>query len=57
MHSYIHIAILANPIACSAANATLELFKNKKVIEKNKKLSLHIQNSFDSLKDHRMFQM
>ena len=46
-HSY-----TANPLACSAANATLELFKNKKVIEKNKKLSLHIKNSFDSLRDH-----
>ena len=25
----------ANPLACSADNSTLELFKNKKVIEKN----------------------
>ena len=46
-HSY-----TANPIACSAANATLNLFKKKKVIENNKKLSLHMKKCFESLNDH-----
>ena len=46
-HSY-----TANPIACSAANATLNLFKKKKVVENNKKLSLHMKKCFESLNDH-----
>jgi len=46
-HSY-----TANPIACSAANATLNLFKKKKVVENNKKLSLHMKKCFESLNEH-----
>ena len=46
-HSY-----TANPIACSAANATLDIFKDKDVIKKNKLLSAHMTKCFESLKDH-----
>ena len=46
-HSY-----TANPIACSAANATLDIFKDKDVIKKNGILSTHISKCFESLKDH-----
>ncbi len=46
-HSY-----TANPIACSAANATLELFKKEDTIKKNKDLSSHIARCFEPLKDH-----
>ena len=46
-HSY-----TANPIACSAANATLDIFKDKDVIKKNKILSAHMRKCFESLKDH-----
>lgn len=46
-HSY-----TANPIACAAANATLQIFKDKNVIKKNILLANHIQKSFESLKEH-----
>ena len=46
-HSY-----TANPIACSAANATLELFNSKNTLKKNKILSSHITRCFESLKEH-----
>tara|TARA_Y100000768_G_C23984717_1_gene688052 strand:+ start:4 stop:1290 length:1287 start_codon:yes stop_codon:yes gene_type:complete len=46
-HSY-----TANPIACSAANATLELFKKENTLKNNKNLSLHMAKCFESLRDH-----
>ena len=46
-HSY-----TANPIACSAANATIELFKKNDTLKKNKALSSHMSKCFESLKDH-----
>ena len=46
-HSY-----TANPIACSAANATIELFKKNDILKKNKTLSSHMSKCFESLKDH-----
>ena len=46
-HSY-----TANPIACSAANATLDIFRDKCVIQKNELLSTHINKCFESLRDH-----
>ena len=46
-HSY-----TANPIACSAANATLDIFKNENVLKNNKALSKHMNKSFESLRDH-----
>lgn len=46
-HSY-----TANPIACSAANATLDIFENKNTINSNKKLSSHMNDCFGSFKDH-----
>ena len=46
-HSY-----TANPIACSAANATLDIFEKQNTIKKNKILSSHMQKCFESLSDH-----
>ena len=38
-HSY-----TANPIACAAANASLDIFENSKIIQKNKSTSRYIYN-------------
>jgi adenosylmethionine---8-amino-7-oxononanoate aminotransferase len=46
-HSY-----TANPIACAAANASLDLFEKNNVIEKNKILSDYIFNSLKELSQH-----
>jgi len=46
-HSY-----TANPIACAAANASLDLFEKNNVIEKNKSLSKYIYESLKSLIHH-----
>jgi adenosylmethionine-8-amino-7-oxononanoate aminotransferase len=46
-HSY-----TANPIACAAANASLDLFEKNNVIEKNKILSNYIHNSLKELSEH-----
>ena len=46
-HSY-----TANPIACSAANATLELFNRNETLKKNKALSSYMGKCFESLRDH-----
>jgi len=46
-HSY-----TANPIACAAANASLDLFEKNNVIEKNKILSNYIHNSLKELFEH-----
>jgi adenosylmethionine-8-amino-7-oxononanoate aminotransferase len=41
-HSY-----TGNPLACSAALATLDIFENEDVLGENRKKSLHIAKSFD----------
>ncbi len=46
-HSY-----TANPIACSAANASLELFKKYDTINRNKTLASYMSKCFESIKDH-----
>ena len=46
-HSY-----TANPIACAAANASLDLFEKNNVIEKNKILSAYIKKSLEELSNH-----
>ena len=46
-HSY-----TANPIACSAANASLDIFEKKQIITKNKILSEHISKSLKSIATH-----
>ena len=46
-HSY-----TANPIACSAANATLKLFEKQNTLKKNKDLSSFMGQCFESLKNH-----
>ncbi len=46
-HSY-----TGNPLACSAALATLELFEKNDVIEDNKKLAKHVWSSLEDLNDH-----
>jgi adenosylmethionine-8-amino-7-oxononanoate aminotransferase len=42
----------ANPLACSAALANLDYFKEKSVIEKNKLLIKHLTNCLNKFKDH-----
>ena len=49
MHSH---SYTANPIACSAANATLDIFIDKDVIKQNKIVSAYMRKCFESLKDH-----
>ena len=46
-HSY-----TANPIACSAANASLDIFEKEKTISKNKILSEHISKSLSRISQH-----
>ena len=46
-HSY-----SGNAIACAAANATLDLFEKKNVIDKNKKTSLYIGKKLSKFEDH-----
>jgi adenosylmethionine-8-amino-7-oxononanoate aminotransferase len=48
-HSY-----TGNALACAAANATLDIFENENVIEKNKKIAIYMAeklNRFKSLKN------
>ena len=45
-HSY-----TANPLGCAAANATLDIFENENVIEKNKEKSRYIWESIQKFKD------
>ena len=47
-HSY-----SGNALACSAAIATLDIFKDKNVIEKNKELSKYMLEATSSLLDHK----
>ena len=45
-HSY-----TGNTLACAAANAVLDIFQQKNIIEKNKQLSLFMKKEFEILKD------
>jgi len=46
-HSY-----TGNPLGCTAALATLDIFKNENVIEKNKELSRAMATAIEPLKNH-----
>jgi adenosylmethionine-8-amino-7-oxononanoate aminotransferase len=46
-HSY-----TGNPLACAAANATLALFRDEPVIERNRSLAAHLGASVEHLRDH-----
>lgn len=46
-HSY-----TANPIACAAANASLDIFENSKIIQKNKSTSRYIYNKIKKFWNH-----
>ncbi len=46
-HSY-----TGNPIACSVANASLDIFQDEKIIEKNKKLIEAMHKTAERLNDH-----
>lgn len=45
-HSY-----TGNPLACSAANATLEIFKEEKIIEKNREKISYINKKLEKFKE------
>jgi adenosylmethionine---8-amino-7-oxononanoate aminotransferase len=47
-HSY-----TGNPLACAAANATLEIFADDNVIENNRLLAAHMATALAPLSDHR----
>jgi adenosylmethionine-8-amino-7-oxononanoate aminotransferase len=46
-HSY-----TGNALACAAANATLDIFRNDNVIERNRELSAHMARAAEPLKEH-----
>jgi adenosylmethionine-8-amino-7-oxononanoate aminotransferase len=46
-HSY-----TGNPLACAAANATLDIFRDDNVIERNRALAAHMARAAEPLKDH-----
>jgi adenosylmethionine-8-amino-7-oxononanoate aminotransferase len=46
-HSY-----TGNPLACAAANATLAIFRDEPVLERNRELARHMGASVDHLRDH-----
>jgi adenosylmethionine-8-amino-7-oxononanoate aminotransferase len=46
-HSY-----TGNPLACAAANATLAVFRDEPVIERNRSLAAHLGASMEHLRDH-----
>lgn len=46
-HSY-----TGNPLACAAANATLDLFEQRSTLTRNAQLARHMAKSVDSLRDH-----
>jgi adenosylmethionine-8-amino-7-oxononanoate aminotransferase len=46
-HSY-----TGNPLACAAANATLDIFERESVIERNRALAAHLGRSATRLADH-----
>ena len=49
MHSH---SYTANPLACTAANASLDLFEKKGIIEKNKSKSKYIKEQLMSMNSH-----
>jgi adenosylmethionine-8-amino-7-oxononanoate aminotransferase len=46
-HSY-----TGNPLACAAANATLAIFREQPVLERNRTLAAHLSSSVEHLRDH-----
>jgi adenosylmethionine-8-amino-7-oxononanoate aminotransferase len=46
-HSY-----TGNPLACAAANATLAIFRDEPVLERNRVLAAHMAASVDHLREH-----
>ena len=46
-HSY-----TGNPLACAAANATLDIFRDEPVLERNRALAAHLRASVAHLEDH-----
>lgn len=46
-HSY-----TGNPLACAAANATLDIFAQQNVIAENQKLASHLANRLEIFRDH-----
>jgi len=46
-HSY-----TGNPLACAAANASLDIFENENIIEKNKVLAKKMWDECEALQDH-----
>jgi adenosylmethionine-8-amino-7-oxononanoate aminotransferase len=46
-HSY-----TGNPLACAAANATLGIFRDEPVLERNRALAVHLRASVAHLEDH-----
>jgi adenosylmethionine-8-amino-7-oxononanoate aminotransferase len=46
-HSY-----TGNPLACAAANATLDIFEQDDVIDRNQGLAAHLANALEPLKEH-----
>src|SRR5262245_20780949 len=46
-HSY-----TGNPLACAAANATLAIFREEPVLERNRELAQHLRASVAHLQDH-----
>jgi adenosylmethionine-8-amino-7-oxononanoate aminotransferase len=46
-HSY-----TGNPLACAAANATLAIFRDEPVLERNRALAAHLRASVAHLEDH-----
>jgi adenosylmethionine-8-amino-7-oxononanoate aminotransferase len=49
LHSH---SFTGNPLACTAALATLGIFREDDVIEQNRKLSAHIASRLEALRDH-----
>jgi adenosylmethionine-8-amino-7-oxononanoate aminotransferase len=47
-HSY-----TGNPLACAAANATLAIFRDEPVLERNRSTATHMLASVEHLSDHR----
>jgi len=53
MRAFLHShSYTGNPLGCTAALATLEIFKNDDVIENNKRLSEVLANAIARLKEH-----
>src|SRR5205085_1771083 len=46
-HSY-----TGNPLACAAANATLAIFRDEPVLERNRALARKLRDSVEHLRDH-----